>query len=137
MRNYNVKFLALCFAFLLVMGGHIVVAQPAPQEPPADVAGKWTIHSRNTHGEEETKFIELRQEGTVITGHFQGPDQSGPLEGTINEQHIVFKTLTKNVLTFRGRVDGERVDGRVIGKRIEGTFHLHRRTAPWHAVRTE
>jgi hypothetical protein len=136
-RSFYMKPLMLCLAFLVIVSGNIALAQPTPQEPPADVAGKWTIYSRNTRGEEETKFIELRQEGSVITGHFQGPDQSGPLEGTINEQHIVFKTLTRNVLTFRGRVDGERVDGRVIGKRIQGTFHLHSRTAAWHAVRSE
>jgi hypothetical protein len=133
---YNVKFLLLCLALLLVSLNNNAIAQP-PQEPPADVAGKWTIYSKNTHGQEETKFIELSQEGGVISGYFQGPDQSGPLSGTINQQHILFRTETPNVLTFRGRVDGPRVEGRVIGKNIQGTFHLHNRTAPFHAVRTE
>jgi hypothetical protein len=136
-KDYIMKFLLLSIAFLLVMIGNIAVAQQPSQEPPADVAGKWTIYSRNAKGEPETKYIELRQEGNVIAGHFQGPDQSGPLEGTINEQHILFRTKTPNVLTFRGRVDGERVDGRIIGKRIQGTFHLHSRTAEWHAVRSD
>jgi hypothetical protein len=112
-----VKFLLLCLALLLVSLNNNAIAQP-PQEPPADV-------------------IELSQEGGVISGYFQGPDQSGPLSGTINQQHILFLTETPNVLTFRGRVDGPRVEGRVIGKNIQGTFHLHNRTAPFHAVRTE
>jgi hypothetical protein len=135
------KLLVLGFALLLVVsgnpGGNSALAQaPQSQEPPADVAGKWTIYSRNTRGEQETKFIELSQAGDVITGNFQGPDQSGPLEGTINEQHIMFRTKTRNVLTFRGRVEGERVQGRVVGKTIQGTFHLGKRTAAWHAVRS-
>lgn len=136
MKNYSVKVVLLCFAFLLASGGNSAVAQP-PQEPPADVAGKWTIYSKNTRGEEETKTIELRQEGEKITGHFQGPNQSGPLSGTINQQHILFRTETPNVLTFRGRVEGPRVEGRVVGKTIHGTFHLHTRTADFHAVRSE
>jgi hypothetical protein len=122
-----VKFLLLCLALLLVSVSNSATAQPPPQEPPADVAGKWIIYSKNTRGDEETKTIELRQEGGVITGHFQGSNQRGPLSGTINEQHILFRTETRNVLTFRGRVDGPRVEGRIIGKL----------TVPFHAVRDE
>jgi len=131
-----VKFPLLCLALLLVSLGNNAIAQP-PQEPPADVAGKWIIYSKNTRGEEETKTIELRQEGGVITGHFQGSNQRGPLSGTINEQHILFRTETRNVLTFRGRVDGPRVEGCVIGKNIQGTFHVEKLTVPFHAVRAE
>lgn len=126
------KLLVLCFAFLLAIANAALA-----QEPPADIAGKWTIYSRNTRGELETKFIDLQQNGNLITGYFQGPDQSGPLEGTINEQHILFRTQTRHVLTFRGRVDGERIEGRVVGRRIQGTFHLRKRTAEWHAVRSQ
>jgi hypothetical protein len=137
MRSSYTKVFLLCFALLLVSLGNSATAQPAPQEPPADVAGKWIIYSKNTRGEEETKTIELRQEGGVITGHFQGSNQSGPLSGTINEQHILFRTETRNVLTFRGRVDGPRVEGRIVGKNIQGTFHVGKLTVPFHAVRPE
>jgi hypothetical protein len=106
-KDYIMKFLLLSFVFLLVVIGNIAVAQQPSQEPPADIAGKWTIYSGNTKGEPETKYIELRQDGNVITSHFQGPNQSGPLEGTINEQHILFRTKTPNVLTFRGRVEAD------------------------------
>jgi hypothetical protein len=123
-KNHNVKFFLLCFVLLLVAVSNTTVAQAVPQDPPADVSGKWTIYSRNTHGEEETKFIEILQEGNVITGPFQGPNQSGPLSGTINQPHILFRTEIRNLLTFRGRVDGPRTDGRVIGRTIQGTFHL-------------
>ena len=40
---------------------------------------------------------------------------------------IVFSTKTKNVLTFRGQVNGDT---------ITGTYGLHGRHAPFKAVRT-
>ena len=46
---------------------------------------------------------------------FQGPDWSGGLEGTINEQHIVFRTKSRFPMVYRGRVQGDT---------IQGTFHV-------------
>ena len=59
--------------------------------------------------------MQITQQGGVITGHYQGPGQEGALEGTINQQHILFRTKTRGVLTFRGRVDGPRTDHLVQG----------------------
>ena len=42
---------------------------------------------------------------------------------TIDEQHLVVRTKTRNVLTFRGRVEGPRVQGVVQGNTFNGTFH--------------
>jgi hypothetical protein len=131
-RNYGTKVLVLC-CFLLFAAGRVAVAQ----EPPANVAGSWTIHSKGPDGRERTQTMQLKQEGGVITGHYQGPGQHGPLEGTINEQHIVFSTKTRTVLTFRGRVDGPRVDHRVEGRTISGTYRDEHGEGEWHAVREE
>jgi hypothetical protein len=92
------------------------------------VRGDWTITSQNIEdGEWVTKHVEIHQEGTRLTGKFQGPDQQGGIEGTIERHHIVFHTKTKNVLTFRGQVNGDT---------ITGTYGLHGRHAPFKAVRT-
>ena len=55
----------------------------------------------------------------------QPPPQQMPasVEGTIDEQHLVVRTKTRNVLTFRGRVEGPRVQGVVQGNTFNGTFH--------------
>ena len=50
-----------------------------------------------------TKYVEIKQNGNQLTGHFKGPNQSGGIEGTINVHHIVFRTKTRKVLTFRGK----------------------------------
>jgi len=129
MRTPSAKLFAVLVAFLLLgvaLVGH--GQEPPAEKPPANVAGKWTIYSKAANGETATKYIELKQDGNTITGHFKGPNQSGSLEGTINEQHIVFRTKTRWVFVFRGRVDGNA---------MQGTFHDRRGTGEWQAVRSE
>ena len=53
----------------------------------------------------------------------------------MDRQHIVFRTDTRWVLTFRGRVDGDRVNGTVVGKTIQGTFHTRAGTGVWQATK--
>jgi hypothetical protein len=85
--------------------------QPPVQQPPANAAGNWTLYCTDPNGSTSTKFLDLQQNGTVITGHFKGPNQAGAVQGTIEEQHLVVRTKTREVLTFRGRVNGDRVQG--------------------------
>jgi hypothetical protein len=98
--------------------------QQAPSEqPPANVNGKWTLYCNDPNGRTSTKYLDLQQEGTAVKGHFKGPNQSGGVEGTINQQHLVVRTKTRGVLVFRGRIDGPRVNGVVNGSTFNGTFH--------------
>ena len=115
------KSLVLSLALLLPFSA---LAQQAPSDqPPANANGKWNFYCHDPNGSTSTKYIEIQQQGTQVKGHFKGPNQSGGIEGTINLQHIVFKTKTRQVLTFRGRIDGQRVDGVIQGNKITGTFH--------------
>lgn len=133
MRNFGGKLLLVCFGLLFLTLGSIATAQ----EPPANVAGNWTIHSRGPDGRERTQSMQIMQEGSVITGHYEGPGQHGELEGTINRQHILFRTKTHTVLTFRGRVDGPHTDGVVQGRTISGTYRDEHGAGHWNAVRSE
>jgi hypothetical protein len=45
------KLLRLCFIFVLLVAGKSMVAQ----EPPANVAGNWTIHSKGPDGRDRTQ----------------------------------------------------------------------------------
>jgi len=81
---------------------------------------------RNWDGQLNTKTVDLKQNGSDITGHFKGPDQSGGLQGTVNGHHIMFRTKTRTILTFRGPVEGDTMDliYHVRGK--EGQCHAYR-----------
>ncbi len=114
----------VCWLFLL---SSAVAQQPLPSsQPVVNVAGHWIISAKNPNGSLDTKTVELEQKGNVLTGHFKGPNQSGGLEGSINNHHIVFRTKTRHPLTFRGQVDGDTMEGNfhVMGK--EGQFHAER-----------
>lgn len=120
---------------LLLATSITAVAQQVPSDaPPAQAAGKWNFYCHDPNGTTSTKSVEIQQKGNQVSGHFKGPNQSGGIEGSINAQHIVFKTKTREVLTFRGRIDGERVGGVVQGNKITGTFHAPRGTGTFEAV---
>lgn len=124
--------------FSLVMGAASLsfAQQPPPQQQAANVAGNWTLYCKDPNGSTSSKYLELQQKGTVISGHFKGPNQSGGVEGTIDEQHLVVRTKTRDVLTFRGRVDGPRVEGVVQGNKYNGTFHDRGGTGSFEGVRS-
>ena len=112
MKNACTKSLLLSLALLLIPVDRVSRAQQPPAEqPPDNVAGKWTIYANDPGGGTSTKYVEIKQNGTQLTGHFKGPHQSGGIEGTINEHHIVFRTKTRDVLTFRGKVEGNKMSG--------------------------
>jgi hypothetical protein len=113
-----------CFLFLMCIFYAAARSQEPPSEkPPANVAGKWILYCNDPNGSTSSKYLDLEQDGTNIKGHFKGPNQSGGVEGTINQQHLVVRTKTREVLVFRGRVDGPRVNGVVQGNTYDGTFH--------------
>jgi hypothetical protein len=105
-------FLAAFIAFTLPALFAIAAAQQPPSgEPPANVEGNWTIYSKGDNGRTAEKSVQIKQNGSTLTGHFKGPNQSGGIEGTVNGRHIVFHTKTRNVLTFRGQVEGDTIHG--------------------------
>jgi hypothetical protein len=112
----------ICFGSMVV-GSAAFAQQPPSQQPPAQVGGNWTLYCKDPNGSTSTKYLTLRQNGSVISGHFKGPNQSGGVEGTIEAQHLVVRTKTRDVLTFRGRIDGPRNQGVVQGATYTVTFH--------------
>lgn len=128
--------LMIALVALVMVGGRALAQAPPPQQMPANAAGSWTLYCKDPNGSTSTKYLNLEQKGTVITGHFKGPNQSGGVQGTIDVQHLVVRTKTREVLVFRGRVDGPRVDGVVQGNTFNGTFHDRGGTGSFQGVRS-
>ena len=122
-RKYQ---LAALILLLFSLAARTTAQEPLPTAEPVNVEGKWTISAKNPEGTVDTKYVELKQNGNQITGHFKGPNQSGGLQGTVNGHHIFFRTKTREPLGFRGQVNGDT---------IEGTFHARRGTGQFHAIR--
>jgi hypothetical protein len=136
MKRNGLRIFMFCFAGVIIAGNFACAQQPPAQQQPASVAGKWTLYCKDPNGTTSSKSLDLQQKGTVITGHFKGPNQSGGVEGTIDNQHLVVRTKTRDVLTFRGRVDGPRVEGVVQGNAFNGTFHDRGGTGSFQGVRS-
>jgi hypothetical protein len=97
------------------------------QQPPDNVQGNWTIYStRVNDGAVEIKHVQIAQYGNHITGYFEGPFQSGPIEGEVHGHRIRFNTVTQNVLHFSGDIFGDT---------MSGTYGIRGRHAPWQATR--
>ena len=95
--------------------------------PPDNVQGDWTIYSTSIKdGSTEIKHVQIAQYGDHLTGYFEGPVQSGPIQGEVKGHHIRFDTVTRTVLHFRGQVFGDT---------MSGTYGIRGRGAPWQAVR--
>jgi hypothetical protein len=135
-KRYGLRVLVFCFALMILTGSFLHAQQPPAEQQPANVAGKWTLYCKDPNGTTSSKFLELEQKGNVISGHFKGPNQSGGVEGTINNQRLVVKTKTREVLTFGGRVDGPRVDGVVQGNTFNGNFHARGGQGSFQGVRS-
>lgn len=130
MKNHPSKSLALLLTILLLAVCSVSRAQqPRPEPPPDDARGNWIIYSKDTkNGEVVAKFVQIKQDGSRLSGHFKSPNQSGEIEGSVKEHHIEFSTKTSDVLTFRGKIDGNT---------MSGLYGLNGRNVAWHAVRSD
>jgi|ERR1700722_19143230 hypothetical protein len=118
-----------CAGVIFFHSPSIVHAQESVQgQPPDNVAGNWIIYANDVaRAGSNLKTVAIIQNGNIITGHFKGPHQSGKIQGWVNVHHVEFSTDTRNVLTFRGRIEGNI---------ISGVYGVHGRHAEWRAERT-
>jgi len=129
MHNSCAKLLPVIAVFLSLVAGCIAFAQQAPtDEPPANVAGKWTVYANDPDGSTSTKYFELKQDGETLSGHFKGPMASGGVEGTVHGKHVFIRVKLRHPLGFHGMVDGDR---------MHGTFHAPKGEGTFQAVRTQ
>jgi len=127
MKKMSTKMSATLGLAGFVLASLIFCKTVLAQQPPDNVQGNWTIYATNSKdGSTEIKHVQIAQYGNQITGYFEGPNQSGPIQGEINGHHIRFDTVTRTVLHFRGDVFGDTMSG------LCGVKGRH---APWQATR--
>lgn len=101
----------------VVLGGYVASAN----DEPANVAGTWSITARGEAGSANQTIV-LKQDGNKITGTFQGPRQSGTIEGMIDGNKIVFHVNARNALDYKGTVDGDSMKGTLSGRGKSGEW---------------
>jgi len=93
------------------------VEQTVRNDPPARVAGQWTLHLEFVSGEADHTLV-LEQEGAEIRGTHNGTFLSGDLRGFVNGNEIRFRSSHKYEgsyvnYEFTGTVDDQGMQGRV------------------------
>lgn len=110
------------------------VASLAAAAEPAKVAGQWkfTVELQMGTGHPVVTF---KQEGSKISGTYEGRYGASPLEGTVKEKEINF-TVTMNAEgvqvtgVFAGTIDGDAMSGTVdFGEAGQGQWEATRAPA--------
>jgi hypothetical protein len=130
MGKYRLKSILLLVVALSVLFGVSMAQGPdqRQQGPPDNIAGNWTIFAENADkAGSSLKTVQIMQNGSIITGHFKGPHQSGKIQGWVNVHHVEFSTDTREVLTFRGQIQGDT---------MSGMYGIQGRHGQWHAQKT-
>lgn len=112
------------FAFASLLVAAVGVSAQAPQF--ANARGNWTIHSIGGKGEAAVQHVQIHQGDGKIWGRFEGPNQSGGIQGFVNGRHIEFRTETRDVLNFRGEIDGNTIQGTFGNRGVQGTWRAER-----------
>lgn len=77
----------------------------------ADVTGKWSlsIDSGAAHGDTE---LDLKQEGTKLTGMYKGSGGESALRGSVKGDAIEFTvTIGRHKMLYQGTVNGNQMTG--------------------------
>jgi hypothetical protein len=126
LKSWAVSFVSLVFLLNLV-GGASVAQEIIDGTPPDNIAGTWIIYANNIDkAGSSLKTVQIVQYGNILSGHFKGPHQSGKLQGLVNAHHVEFSTDTRDVLTFRGKINGNV---------MAGLYGVKGRHAEWRAER--
>jgi hypothetical protein len=93
----------------------------------ANVAGEWDFMVETQAGT-GTPHFSLKQDGSNVTGNYQGQLGEAPVTGTVkgNELTLNFKVNAQGAdlaITYTGTVEGDSIKGKVVlGEMGEGTF---------------
>ena len=92
MKRFPLIVVVIALVASVVLAGH-ARGQDEPQQKPekaaVNVAGKWTMTLEMSMGT-ATPSLDLKQDGTKVTGTYTGRYGTFPLEGTLKDRAIQF-----------------------------------------------
>lgn len=92
------------------------------------LTGRWVAMGRTLHnGEQEKDIIELKQDGTSLSGMVHGMGFEIPIKGTVSGTH--FELMGSDWNDNRPFVVGDLVDGKLVGKQFGHKFEARPATA--------
>jgi hypothetical protein len=104
----------IVFAFLLA--APLLPAQEShsnnPQ--PSNISGAWQLSWQGRDGSQQST-IQIQQDGSKLSGTFQGPRGSSHLTGSVSGNNVSFGVQMQGrhtiTLAFTGTIDGDKMQG--------------------------
>lgn len=105
------------FSLILLAGILLSLPALAADDQSTNVAGNWQISWQGRQGARQGT-LQFQQNGTDLTGTFQGPRGSAPLSGSLQGNDITFSVKMEGrgrsvTLAFKGTVDGDKMNGTI------------------------
>jgi len=124
-RFVSTPFLLTALLLAAACGGSSLMAYAAPSATNAivegggqdssasSVAGSWTLSFTDPQGTARQASLQLQQDGSKISGTFQGQRGSGAVTGSMqgNQVSMTVKGRGGREMSFSGTVDGSKMTG--------------------------
>ncbi len=118
------KHVVLAAILLTAVGLGIAAAGWAADQ--VNLTGTWIVSVSGGAGS-ATQTMELRQDGAKITGTFQGPRQSGTVDGSVDGSNVTLHVKARVPLDYTGTITGDTMKGTMTGGGKNGDFTATRK----------
>jgi hypothetical protein len=108
---------ATLFAFVPTSAYARLATAPSPvpqatQEAEATVGGSWQLSFTDEAGNTREATLTLQQQGSALSGTFQGQRGSAPISGTVNGSDVSIAAKAHGrAISLMGKVEGNRMSG--------------------------
>jgi hypothetical protein len=87
------------------------------QSQSTNIGGAWQLSMQGRDGAQQAS-MQLQQDGSKLSGTFQGPRGSSPLTGSVDGNNISFNVQMQGrrgamTLAFTGTIDGNKMSGTI------------------------
>ena len=120
MINLRKVFVATAFAASAALASFAALAADA------NVTGTWTMSVESPQGAREST-LNLKQEGTAVSGTIKGARGENPISGTVSGNDVKLSyTISfgerEITMNYEGKVDGNTITGKIVTQRGEQPF---------------
>jgi hypothetical protein len=102
--------------FVCLLAGPLLLAQDSESNhsQPVNIGGAWQLSWQGRDGSQQAT-IQIQQNGSKLSGTFQGPRGSSQLAGSVSGNNVSFSVQMQGyrtiTLAFTGTIDGDKMSG--------------------------
>src|ERR1700722_14203267 len=106
----------LCsIVFVCLLAAPLLLGQESNQSQSTNIGGAWQLSWQGRDGAQQDT-VQMQQDGSKLSGTFQGPRGSSALSGSVDGNNISFNVQMQGhrgamTLAFTGTIDGNKMSG--------------------------